>query len=311
MSMSPRELTPQKPLSRFENAKRKIRNFVSTFGAYVAIAFWIVCAFVSFLDHFIPPVEQLPALVLVTALILILSEQNKEIKIELDEALLQVRREGRELQDQVGGLVANLDRPFYLLDCMTEYQRELSNVSSIQFVEIDHLGLDMQVAWEYIRGKILEPYGTNKKIKYRLLMLTGEFTEMRNLAEGAVNEIQGMCSSAKISLDKIKTILTNMKTQLKGLEIEIKTYNELPFVHGFKANKPHVVYYVGFCRWGGLKYDDYQWGEGKYHKIKGVPADSSIADLSHIFEGYFNHLWTVGTTVYRLPQSQGVHPNFL
>ena len=87
------------------------------------------------------------------------------------------------------------------------------------------------------------------------------------------------------------------------LEVEIKQYSTLPYIHGFSVSGAFGVHYVSFCRWLPTEPQpedgEYEWGENCYHRITDDTPDHAAKDLSLIFDGCFKYLWaTSGDTVW-------------
>jgi hypothetical protein len=86
-------------MASWRDARKQLQKFVATAGLYLALGVWVVVGVISFLVHFhlIPeninvfPVEQMPALALVTGLFWILSEQAKDAEEEAKRLWLSSR----------------------------------------------------------------------------------------------------------------------------------------------------------------------------------------------------------------------------
>jgi hypothetical protein len=174
-------------------------------------------------------------------------------------------------------------------------------VSPDDLIAIDHLGLDMHTAWQHIRETFLYSGRMQKKIRYRLLMLTGDVTEMGTSAAHAGKAMATMCGIARNSLENINEFLATEQAAIANISVEIKIYKEFPVVHGFRVNRPEPAHYVSFFRWSGAKFTEYNWGEGRYHRIKSASAQTSIRDIADIFDSYFEHLWNVSRPEYPRP----------
>jgi hypothetical protein len=82
------------------------------------------------------------------------------------------------------------------------------------------------------------------------------------------------------------------REQCRQLTIAIRSYAELPTIHGFSliSRGKRVTTYLSFCRWN-QKGDDYDWGGDRYRRILGEPEDPSLRDMIEIFHGAFTHMW--------------------
>ena len=91
-------------------------------------------------------------------------------------------------------------------------------------------------------------------------------------------------------------LLQHYRSRGSHLRVEIRSYSELPVVHGFSLVKPLVARYVSFCRWEHTaNVLDYGWGIDKYRRIAGAPTDPSLRDLADVYDGMFRHLWETGS----------------
>jgi hypothetical protein len=96
-------------------------------------------------------------------------------------------------------------------------------------------------------------------------------------------------------LDRVKKDVNAIMDEFgdaKKIQFEVRKYCAIPVIHGFRIVSPTSRCYMAICRWGGLDYQKYEWGEPQYHKIIGDPPSDIVSrDMLKIYDGYFNYLW--------------------
>ena len=231
------------------------------------------------------------------------------VLVVMAAGIIKVIFDTREAVDKLSETVKEISQGFSmalkpLRECTQDLSNRLGSVQPGDKVIIDHLGLDMNHAWDYVRQFILK-HPQLRDVELRVLMLTGDAEKLGSVIP---NEVQDWCLRISSSLKKIQTSLTNesLSGQWEGkrLKVEVKQYNVLPTVHGFSVRQPFKVQYISFCRW---KDSEYVWGEDSYRTIVDL-ADSVLKDESDLFEGNFEYLWSIGETVLMIsyPQAQRV-----
>jgi len=294
----------------FQNAKRAVGRWIKRFGFWVGATLWAVASVLSYLVHYhvlpehwkVVPDQELPALAFVIGLMFILSEQVKEYKDRTNRSAEMLQKRVTLLDRDIRNLVTELTPQFALLQCFARLQQAFGTIPHGDLLSIRHLGLDMQTAWLHLHDKLfeVERKAQRMKIHYRLLMIAGDYAKLGNVSPELQDEMKQMCDRAKISLQNIKRYFEREGRALDHVDIEIRTYASLPVVHGIYANKPTPVHYVAFCGWRGSEHSYYHWGEGHYREVHGIPqADTSASDMLGLFDGYFEHLWSIGEPVYR------------
>jgi hypothetical protein len=174
-------------------------------------------------------------------------------------------------------------------------RKRLADVRKGEKVLIQHLGLDLSQAWDHIDRLLQAPLAMDD-VRYEVLLITDDPASL----ETRDQEVAGWCDTVKRMLPKLKLELSaavlRLKREKRKLDYEIRKYTAFPSVHGFRLKHQDIkACYVAFCRWdeNGVEkpFDKLGWGEPRYHRIVGEHVDASQADLVHIFEGHFGHLW--------------------
>jgi hypothetical protein len=294
----------------FQDAKQAVGRWIKRFGFWAGTTLWAVASVLSFLVHYhvlpdhwkVVPDQELPALALVIGLMFILSEQVKEYKDKADKSAEMVQKRVTLLDRDIRNLLTELAPQFALLQCVARLQQAFHTIPHGDLLSIRHLGLDMQTAWLYVHDKLFEVERKTQRMKihYRLLMIVGDYAKLGNVSPELQDEMKQMCEGSRASLQNIKNYFERGAQALNHVDIEIRTYASLPVVHGIHADKPTPVHYVALCGWRGSEHSYYHWGEGHYHEIHGLPqSDTSASDMLDLFDGYFEHLWSIGEIAYR------------
>jgi hypothetical protein len=251
-------------------------------------------------------------IVLISALILLLSEQGHESTREFHKETESINGEIDKLKGEidklkvdVGNLVNSVDnlvdvttpRLVSLNDCIVDMALALRSIPAGETILIEHFGLDMTQAW-LIFEPVLRTQLHFAKVDYRLLMMSGELAEM----DIANEEVKSWALAASWSLEKIKrdvvSMLKDPNQKCGDVKFETRTYVSVPVVHGLRIVSPIKRCYVAVCRWGGTDYRRYDWGEPQYHTIVGDPPNATSQDLLKIYNGYFQHYWENSTTAW-------------
>jgi hypothetical protein len=209
------------------------------------------------------------------------------------ELLFDTRRAVGRLSKEFKAVSSGFSTPLRpLRECTRDLHEKLDAIKPGERVLIDHFGLDMQHAWDFVKRDILS-HPKLKDVEIRILMLTDDSKKL-----GAVPvEVRHWCSNVPNSLAAIKTSLENeelaISREQKRLKIEVKQYCVLPTIHGFSVSQPIKIRYISFCRWKG---QEYIWGEDSYRTI-GDTTDPTLNNEADIFEGNFEYLWSTGAPV--------------
>lgn len=172
-------------------------------------------------------------------------------------------------------------------------------------VEIDHLGLNMSAAWERLCPVIEQLVMTSKaRVRFRLLILgeggagaLGAGEQARTALPAAVEDWLKSGDTHRPGIERaLKEIQDEALAageEAGSLDYAIRSYRDLPVVHGIRIRGSTDAAYVAFCRWDDTKRekDKYWWGGDQYHRILG-PADPAETDLCRILDGHFHWWWT-------------------
>jgi hypothetical protein len=295
---------------KWERAKRRARRFFGRVGGWiafgVALCVFLVPTLVRF--HILPTEFSLLRseelmLLIVTALGLVTLEYITEARKGI---IAQFKRNVRDVAETVSPKV------YRLVDCIRDLRLRLAELNPEARLTIRHIGLDMHVAWQYVRDEILTKCPRGGETAYELLVVSSDDgAELKKvlggLSETVTNQVtepgahlanptcahyepasvSAMRQSVARNLGTIKTDLEVGRHLYPGLRLTIRMYRDIPVIHGFTTDQPEKTYYVCFCRWRG---ENYEWGD-KYYKIGEAPEGSSARDLREIFDNYFTHLW--------------------
>lgn len=197
-----------------------------------------------------------------------------------------------------------------LFQCYEDFGARLVKVSERQPLKINHLGLSMTEAWNYVYQTV-NAHPRAMAIEIRLLILP----EDPNLIPGAPPEVRDWCLQVPGAKEQLRNMLSVnddwLRQQGKNVRLELREYHQVPTMHGFylELPEPARVMYVSFCRWAGANYSLYDWGGRAYRTIVGDSSDPSQADLAEMFRGEFEHLWgAAGQTLYQYPEQPATDP---
>lgn len=185
-------------------------------------------------------------------------------------------------------------RLYSLYLCRAELEEMLDRCPRNTTVVIDHLGLDMSQAWEYIHTLLFEKNSKSLNIEYRLLILTDDRDKMACWPKEVVNWSEYVPKS----LDRMKGDMEEAKVLLsqerRTLKFSVKKYNEVPVMHGWSLRQPSKMWHVGHCRWKKRGFD---WGGERYVRIDEHSRDPITLEIANLFDSYFEHLWIVSSQV--------------
>jgi hypothetical protein len=257
-------------------------------------------------------------LLLVTAVLLVVSQQihasEHEMSqraqahaLKLEEMKNQHIAESTRLQTRVGDLQTHFETELKahtkalvdtsgsallgLRDCIVDMKARLLDVRRNEEVFIQHLGLDMSQAWQYVKEMFRELPSLDT-VRYHALILSGD----SNALETRDPDVKGWSHTAARVLPameaELKSLEVQVKKERKKLVSEIRPYTAFPVVHGFRVEHCRVkVCYMAFIRWRGPEFREIDWGEPKYHRIVGEHVDAGNRDLLDVFLGHFGRLW--------------------
>lgn len=217
------------------------------------------------------------------------------------ELLFDIRRATHDTKRKVGDLLNRSEaQTESLIASTTELAGYLKNLGKDDHVLMEHIGLNLQQSWNYLRDQFLD-LPNLKHVDLRLLMLPGSADEIKMNARHPIpRDVVDWCKSTDLKIRQIGVFLEDERAsfaaQGRHLKITIKQYCVLPVVHGFSVTTGKTrIHYVSFCRWRASSAPPelwaYDWGENRYHRIFSQDRENSIADIGRVFDGHFNYLW--------------------
>jgi hypothetical protein len=297
-------------LERFEKLWENAKEYSTTLSILAAVAL-VVAAELGV----IPPLPRvLFGLLATSALALsllaikihnrthVLESGSKKVETQLSDLSSRVSSLTSRVDSLLHGMSAELQN---VVDAQVDLEGSLSAIKPGEKVVIDHIGLDMSIAWNFTSKLIQKAKGVD--LEYRLLMLTDD---PDRLGTKPHPEIVEMCATSADSLRKIKAWIQAHQSDLlapgRACKIEIRRYSEMPWVHGFEVSQPFCRRYVSFFRWKEEEPASLDWGAINYHILPDVPENHSMRDLAEIFDRQFEHLWaTASESVLLFPEPTG------
>lgn len=267
---------------------RSTWKFIRTWFARICVLIIAGCLILRYFDF---PIEEkfvpaLMALLLVGIYEIILESKFSDEKVSTELSALTKRVE--QLSHTASSLVEQLSPKLYaLFQCKQELEGVLERAQFGDKVAIDHLGLDMQQAWEYVHGLLFGPASKLTDVEYRLLILSP------NKRDTWPAEVQDWSEFVPRSLKRIQADLTKVTDRFqksgKRCKIEVRQYDAIPVVHGWCVRQPIKTWHVAFCRWRDSSYD---WSEHHYVKVTQFTRTPVVGDIADVFDSYFERLWT-------------------
>lgn len=227
-------------------------------------------------------------LVAASTLILIAAAMLTERSDSLER---RIEAQGRDIRQMRGLLAGSKLRE--LSDALRDFRPWMERLQPGETVLIEHLGLDMTVAWEKVHRLLGELSGRHK-VEYRLLMLGGDAPGARDLPENVITWIENAKAPYKLILKECGELERAPRPAGGGFAWEVRRYRDLPAVHGFAVRTGETaVAYVAVSRWSQRDPDFYYWGGEEYHEVHDG-ASPPERDLLDVFDGYFRHWWKRG-----------------
>lgn len=282
-------------LSRWQRITDWSRSWLTLSASLIAGAVYLLFAL-----HLIDDVKYVAGAFVVV--VILLCEQLREERSERLSSFARVEAIqviSGQTTEALRGLSSRIDsvarsvapRLYSFKECVDDLAKRLKHVDAQAPVVIEHLALDMAVAWDYVH-RFLRDLGHAHTLQYRLLVLAND-----NATANTDREVARWCRAADESLERMKADLTEQaKVWVNGncrVHFTIKRYSMLPVVHGIRMSVPRErnVCFVGFCRWSPAEYRRYDWGEPNFHRLPGHIQTPSLDDLANVFDGHFGHYW--------------------
>lgn len=181
--------------------------------------------------------------------------------------------------------------------CQNDLRQRLTMLPATQPVIIEHLGLNMWHAWDYV-VTLLDTIPA-RHIEIRLLMMTDQVAVVNPVAP---KEVQDWAAIVPRAIEKMETRLTTLtpylQAQYRQVQVTVRTYPTTPVLHGFRVCTPIDVCYLSFCSWEAPTYTVYNWGQFAYRTLTGDQFTDSQQHLRALFIGTFQHLWQTSPVVF-------------
>jgi hypothetical protein len=279
----------------------KIRRWVVDRGVRIGVGVMVLCVVLAHLHVIDEKYVYFP----LTALILLLSEQLHESAGRLKQEVESIKTDARQ---QIKTLIESTSfKLLGLKECVTDLDTALDSTLHVEPVRIEHIGLDMAQAWVYVEP-FLRSHPHLIEIDYKLAILTDDVGKLGDVDE----EVKNWAHNVTWSLERIKRDITHLLTdptqQHRKIRFEVRKYTSTPVVHGFRITGPVERCYVAICRWGGMDYRRYEWGEPQYHRSAGEAPMPTDQDMVRIFQGYFGHFWQTGEVAFLLESTPKLAP---
>lgn len=186
---------------------------------------------------------------------------------------------------------------YSLFQCRKDLELMLRKASRHETIVIDHLGLDMSQAWEYIHKLLFDENSKQVSVEYRLLILTDDKSKCSMWPKEVVYWSEQVPKSLERIQSDMEASLELFRNDRRRLKFSVKKYDEVPVMHGWSLRQPIKVWHVGHCRWRRKLFD---WGPESYIKIDDLSRDSVTIESAKLFDSYFEHLWIVSSPVSNL-----------
>jgi hypothetical protein len=220
-------MTTTEPVGARSGFVKAIWHAVVNWGVRLGVA---VVATLVILAHLHIVEEPHTLLLVVSALILFLSEQLRAAHEESDRQIKSLKSEIDEQSTAIKSVIENASPKVYALhDCVSDFDATLHSIRPREKVVIEHLGLDLTQAWQYIEPQLLK-HGNLTDVDYRLLILTDEMAKIANADE----EVRSWSASASRTLDRIRKDVDVIINELGGpgqgkkIQFEVRKYWAIP-----------------------------------------------------------------------------------
>ena len=242
-----------------------------------------------------------------SVLILLLSEQLHASTAQFEKVMDLLRARLAEQSTAVRELIEGANvKLLGLKECVFDLGNVLRSVRHDERVVLEHFSLDMTQAWLYFES-LLQSHRNLNNVEYRLLILTDDLAKLGEVDD----EVKSWARNVPWSLKRIERDVTaffkHPDQRYRKVRFEVKKYASVPVIHGFRILEPDMRCYMAVCRWGGADHQKYEWGEPQYHRVNGNSSVPTEQDMLKIFDGYFQHFWTIGERAFLLevPQETG------
>lgn len=155
-------------------------------------------------------------------------------------------------------------------------------IKSDNEIIITNFGLDLETVMPWIKNTLLENADLeNIQITYRGLIINPDAEQIKNLIDGASNIQSAAVAAALANAQHI--------TELKftGIDFEIKSYDEVPFFHGFIIDRRYL--FISFTEVVNNKMCG---GTLPYLYIKLDNTSPLNKHLFSMYSSWFDYIWS-------------------
>jgi hypothetical protein len=167
------------------------------------------------------------------------------------------------------------------------FRTELDKAKGV--LTIENIGLDFSTIHSTFSESVQQMF-RDKAVAYRGLIIDPESPMIA--AVTAPRKVQSNVST-EIATSMIALLLAMGKDtgdRLKYASIEVKSYTQVPVIHGFLIAKDHLILGFTHFRGGGLR-----GGDHPYLYVRRNERSEFISELFNVYGTWFEHLWGVGT----------------
>ncbi len=216
-----------------------------------------------------------PALVIIASVISLLTFVNEETRIS------------RSQSEKISNLYGVEDE---LLENVHKVTEKINNIIKLEHKSKDQItvlnqGLDLQFVIPWLISKIEDEKYKDTLIIYKGLIVNPDYEKLFPLINDPSNVRASYVNS---SLEQAKSISNYPR---KKLQIEIKSYSNLPHYHGFIINETHL--FIGFTQ---IVNGKIMGGNYPYLYIRKDKTSKWNQHLFNMFISWFNYTWETSTS---------------
>lgn len=148
-------------------------------------------------------------------------------------------------------------------------------------INISNFGLDLETVMPWIKNTLLENSDLdNVQVNYKGLIINPDSEQIRKLIDGASNIKTAIVSASLANAWHIPEL------KFTGIDFEIKSYDVVPFFHGFVIDKKHL--FISFTE---VKNDKMCGGTLPYIYIKLDNTSPLNKHLFNMYHSWFDYIW--------------------
>jgi hypothetical protein len=164
---------------------------------------------------------------------------------------------------------------------------------------IKHLGLNMSNAWDEL-CPMLKEFVRDRPVVLDLLILgkgaAGGVVPPDGNVAALPEDVEHWLESGDKKRAQIEQVLREIEQAVRAeggsLTARVRSYRDLPVVHGIRIKGPFDAAYLSICRWDEKEPDPFWWGGKYYHRVQSTDSDEQ-KDLMKILDGYFERWWAM------------------